>query len=223
MDDALGRLFAFLKRSGIYERALIVVVADHGEQFKEHGRMHHGNALYNEELHVPFFVRDGGSGRPPALVEHVVSTVDLFPTVLGQLGVAIPPTQADGVSVFSEGALAARAGVLGEIRRVTDQRGFVSRDLRKAIFAVPLREQAAPERDAQWESPRLVGVFDIREDYLEQHPLADAPARAHLEAELRAAFGKAARGERADTLIPAGQLSDETLQQLKGLGYLTER
>jgi hypothetical protein len=99
----------------------------------------------------------------------------------------------------------------------------VSRDLRKAIFAVPLREQAAPERDAQWESPRLVGVFDIREDYLEQHPLADAPARAHLEAELRAAFGKAARGERADTLIPAGQLSDETLQQLKGLGYLTER
>lgn len=224
LDDELGRLFDHLKRSGLYERALIVVIADHGEQFREHGHMHHGHALHNEELHVPFFVRDPLSDRPAGVVEQVVSTVDLFPTILGQLGAAPPAGQADGVSVFDDERLAARSGVISEIRRARDQRGFISRERRKAIFAVPLRpDDASAGRPQLWRTPRLVGVYDFEQDPFEQHRIHDPEAAARLRSELDAAFGRLSSPQRPHALIPQGEMSEELLEQLKALGYLNAR
>jgi arylsulfatase A-like enzyme len=224
LDDELGRFFSFLKQKGLYDRAIIVVVADHGEQFREHGRIHHGNELHNEEVHVPLLIRDRQSGRPAGAVEHVVSTVDLFPTILGQLGIPPPADQADGVSLFAADSVARRAGVISEIRRITDQRGFIGRDKRKAIFAIPLRAGEPPgARDKAWEAPQLVGVYEIGKDYAEQRPVEDATTQARLRAEMEAAFRKSSRPHRSDSLVPPDQMSDELLDQLKALGYLNGR
>jgi arylsulfatase A-like enzyme len=221
LDHELGRFFAFLRREGLYDRSLILVVADHGEQFLEHGRMHHGHALHNEEIHVPLFIRDPRSGRSGEVVEQVVSTVDLFPTLLARLQIPLPAHQAEGLSLFEPGPLARRPGVLSEIHRLTDQRGFVSQDRHKVIFEVPLlppEEQA--RRGELWKTPRLVGVYDLEADYFERRPLEDRVMLARLQSGTEAAFERAKRARSGEASIPAGEMTEEVLEQLRSLGYL---
>ena len=221
LDDELGRLFAFLKQKGLYDEALIVIVGDHGEQFREHGMIHHGNALHNEEVHVPLFVRDPRSGRRSEVVEQVVSTVDLFPTVLGQLGIPLPRDRGPGLSLFAREALARRAGVLSEVRRVTDQRGFIGRDGRKAIFEVPLLPQEDEAKRAElWKQPSLVGLFDLEADYFEQHPLDDGATLARLRGKLELGFQFASLNRTTPGSVPAAEMSEEMLDELRSLGYL---
>lgn len=221
LDDELGRLFAFLKERGLYDRALILVVADHGEQFREHGSIHHGNALHNEEVHVPFFVRDPRSDRLGEVEERVVSTIDIFPTILGQLGIPLPAPPGPGLSVFASEALAQRAGVLSEVRRVTDQRAFISREGRKAIFEIPLLSgEPEGEREGLWKEPRLVGLFDLERDYFEQRPLEEPKVLARLHTRLFDGFRMASTRRVRGESIPQVEVSEEVLDQLKSLGYL---
>ena len=63
-DAQFGRLLADLKARGLYDKTLIVLLSDHGEQFMEHGDTSHGKSLYQEEIHVPLMVRmPGGRAR----------------------------------------------------------------------------------------------------------------------------------------------------------------
>ena len=72
---------------------MIVLTADHGEEFKDHGSMGHGRKLYEEVIHVPLIVaRPSTDGNPPAVrVAQPVSGIDLFPTIAGLAGVEPPP------------------------------------------------------------------------------------------------------------------------------------
>jgi arylsulfatase A-like enzyme len=56
-DDELGRLFDALRERGIYDETQIVVTADHGEEFGEHGMYYHHNKPYDELIHVPLVVK----------------------------------------------------------------------------------------------------------------------------------------------------------------------
>jgi arylsulfatase A-like enzyme len=91
LDDALHVLFDRLRGSGLYERTAIVLTADHGEEFQEHGGWWHGTTLYEEAIRVPLIIkpvqgRDRGLRRPdPA------RTIDIAPTLLAAAGVAAPP------------------------------------------------------------------------------------------------------------------------------------
>jgi arylsulfatase A-like enzyme len=221
LDGELGRLFTSLRERGLYDRAIIIVIADHGEQFWEHGSPYHGNALHNEEVHVPFFLRDPRSGRRGEASDQVVSTVDLFPTILGLLEMASPAGQRDGVSVFDQDALAKRAGVASEIRRVTDQRAFITRERKKVIFDVPLVPRGRPaERARLWKTPKLVGLFDLQTDYFDRRPLDDRAAVAELQSSVLTLFTEAVRTKVDRAPAPHAALGKEELEQLKALGYL---
>jgi arylsulfatase A-like enzyme/Tfp pilus assembly protein PilF len=87
---AMGKLIANLKARGLYENSIIVVTADHGEAFGEHGETHHGVFLYDETIHVPMIVklpRERSSGER---VASRVQLVDIAPTVLALSGMKIP-------------------------------------------------------------------------------------------------------------------------------------
>ncbi len=85
IDDELGRLFAALERDGSSQDLIICVIADHGEEFLEHGRIGHGHGLYETLLHVPWLMRI--PDRKAARVEEPVTLVDLHPTLLAAAGV----------------------------------------------------------------------------------------------------------------------------------------
>ena len=88
IDQGLGRIETALARPSVAERAVLVVTADHGEAFGEHGDRHHGHTLYEEQLRVPLLVRVPGL-RPHA-VDQLVSLIDFAPTMLDLFGQPTP-------------------------------------------------------------------------------------------------------------------------------------
>jgi arylsulfatase A-like enzyme len=78
-DDVLRGFFADLKRLGLDDEVTVVITADHGEEFHDHGRFNH-TQLYRETLHVPLLVLHPDAS---AAVRHggIVELVDLAPTL----------------------------------------------------------------------------------------------------------------------------------------------
>jgi hypothetical protein len=87
-DATLGSLVsAFRARS---PRGVVILTADHGEEFGDHGGRYHGTTVYEEQLRVPLVISAPGAIAPRRFRE-VVQSIDLLPTVLGGLGIPKPP------------------------------------------------------------------------------------------------------------------------------------
>lgn len=117
-DAELGRLLDALREDGRLDRIALVVTADHGEAFGDHGQLGHGVSLYEELVRVPLLVR--GPGIPAGRRLHgPVQLEDLMPTLLEWLGQPVPP-DLDGVSLLGwlrgQGAAPPRHTVLGRRR-----------------------------------------------------------------------------------------------------------
>lgn len=83
-DFWLGRLIDGLRAQGRWERTALLVVADHGEAFHEHGQVTHGTSLYEEQIRVPMLLRI--PDRAPRTVAEPVSTLDALPTLYRAMG-----------------------------------------------------------------------------------------------------------------------------------------
>ncbi len=86
VDRAIGRLVAYLRR--VRPRAIVILAADHGEEFDEHGGRYHGSTLYDEQLHIPMIVVVPGVS--PRVVPSPVELIDVTPTVLNLLDIPVP-------------------------------------------------------------------------------------------------------------------------------------
>jgi arylsulfatase A-like enzyme len=88
-DDAFGTLLELLASRGLADRTIVVVTADHGEEFQEHGRLTHGSHLYDETIRVPLVL--AGPGVPVGRRDDQAQGIDLFPTLAHLLALAPPP------------------------------------------------------------------------------------------------------------------------------------
>jgi arylsulfatase A-like enzyme len=86
VDRAVGRLVTELRRQR--PNAIVILTADHGEEFDEHGGRYHGTTLFEEQVRVPLVI--AVPGLPAQVVEGPVELVDLAPTILGLLDIPIP-------------------------------------------------------------------------------------------------------------------------------------
>ena len=82
MDEFLAKVFAQLEAEGLYDDALIVFTADHGEEFHEHGGWWHGTTLYDEQIHVPLIVKQPGNRGAGTREASFARSVDIVPTIL---------------------------------------------------------------------------------------------------------------------------------------------
>jgi arylsulfatase A-like enzyme len=92
VDLALGRLIEALAKRGTLDRTLVVVVSDHGEEFRDHGGYFHGATLYEEMLRVPLVVRWPASlpeGARGIRIGTRVRTIDVAPTISDVLGLPV--------------------------------------------------------------------------------------------------------------------------------------
>jgi arylsulfatase A-like enzyme/Flp pilus assembly protein TadD len=91
VDEQVGRVSAYLKAKGIFDRTLIVVAGDHGEGLGEHGEKTHGFFIYETTLHVPLiFKLPVGTGQQKPVVDDSANLADLLPTVLEIVGASSP-------------------------------------------------------------------------------------------------------------------------------------
>lgn len=85
MDNELGRFFKTLAQRGLFSDSLIIVTADHGEEFLDHGLAAHMNAPYEELLHVPFIIKlpaSLGVEANKTVSAPVSASLDVLPTIL---------------------------------------------------------------------------------------------------------------------------------------------
>ena len=87
-DDTVGRLVRLFR--GSRPDAAVIVSADHGEEFGDHGGRYHGTTVYEEQVRVPMVVNVPGL-LAPRLISEPVQTIDLLPTVLAALRIPRPP------------------------------------------------------------------------------------------------------------------------------------
>ncbi len=93
-DEAAGALLDFLERTGRLDNTIVVVTADHGEQFLEHGEFGHGNLPYDEEARIPLLVlAPQRFGFAPGVRRTPANLLDVGPTLLELAGL-----EADGGS-----------------------------------------------------------------------------------------------------------------------------
>ena len=91
-DSIVALFIDFLKKGGIYDRALIILLSDHGEGLGEHGEQEHGLFLYREVIHVPLLIKLPYAQHAGETVSAPVQLADIAPTILRLTGTAVPPS-----------------------------------------------------------------------------------------------------------------------------------
>jgi len=102
-DYKFGKLLDVLKESKVFDKTLIVLTADHGEQLlgeHDHGLVDHGCSVYDELLHVPLLIRFPGRDIKPARVNELVSLIDVMPTILSYFSVPQNNLQISGLNLM---------------------------------------------------------------------------------------------------------------------------
>lgn len=132
-DSYLGLLFDELRARGVWDDTLVVLTADHGDEFFEHGAIGHRRTLFEEVVRVPLVLRLPGIVPAGRRVEAAVSLVDVLPSVLDLLGVANRPvlSSASLVPLWERGH--------GELSDDPQPRGVMTRLVRTAPVNVALR------------------------------------------------------------------------------------
>lgn len=84
IDAQVKRLIEQLKEQDRYEDTVLIITADHGEEFLEHGNLHHQKFIYEELTHVPLIIK--GSRTDDATIEEIASLIQIGPTLLDVAG-----------------------------------------------------------------------------------------------------------------------------------------
>ncbi len=90
MDEEIGQLLAHLARLELEQDTIVCVVADHGEEFLEHGRLGHGHGLWENLVQVGWILHV--PGRPASREETPVGLVDLVPSLIAAAGLPVDET-----------------------------------------------------------------------------------------------------------------------------------
>lgn len=85
-DDELGQTIDIVKDHGLWDQALFIVMADHGEELDDHGLWLHDQSVYQELLHVPLLIHFPDGRFAGTRVDQRVSLLDVMPTILDYLG-----------------------------------------------------------------------------------------------------------------------------------------
>jgi arylsulfatase A-like enzyme len=88
VDRQLARLRKYLEAKGLADRTYLIISADHGEGFGEHGTFNHARSAYEELVRVPLFLYL--PGRKGRLLDTPVSSMDIGPTILDLFGLPTP-------------------------------------------------------------------------------------------------------------------------------------
>ena len=202
VDQWVGQLMDELRDLGLDERAIVVVVADHGEAFLEHGALLH-DTPYTPVTRVPLIVRLPGA-ELSGTVSQVVETLDLTPTLLDLAGAAMPPgIQGESLAPLMRGEGQPPYLAFGES---TDKGG--TRYVAMGGYRLIVHTETGQAE-----------LFAFEADPLEQDDLAAADPQ-RVEALLQ----RLEEWEQSVAGAVLGQeeapMDDETLEQLKSLGYV---
>ncbi len=209
LDDELAKLFAELKKQNLYDESLIVLTADHGEEFHEHGGWWHGTTLYDEQLAVPLLVKAPKGGPAGVVNEHVVSSLDIAPTIIATAGVAVPKSMVGKALGLGSDAAAPRDHAFAESELEGNSLQAYRSGGMKVIHANAGNPRGLPEHQ----------LFDVTADPGEQKDLIATQSEVanKLTADMGAVQGHAESIAVESTGTSIDAASEE---RLRALGYV---
>ncbi len=218
MDARIGALLDRVRTLGLYRDALIVLSADHGEEFFEHGGWWHGTTLYDEQVRVPLIIKlpgdgEGGAGGSAGRVRRdQARLLDIAPTLAAAAGLS-PPETWQGEDLFAPGAEAGggREWAFSE----EDHEGNVLRSTRTRAWKLILANPGNPRGLEPTE------LYRLDADPGEKKNLAGADPHRDVLRELQSRT-EAAEELAREASVGAVQteMDDATRERLKALGYI---
>lgn len=242
-DRVVSTLLHELRDLGVYDRTLIIVTSDHGEEFGEHdpARVYdaHCDTLYDELIRVPLILKAPGRQEGGRVVDEVVELIDVAPTVLDLVDIEVPE-EMQGASLRSfvsngptsrrppadEDASRPRAKAQsppsGRALSESTCNGPEWKSLRTAGHKYIATFEVADMRRSGIPGKRVrEQLYDLRADPGERHDLTSAapPVLASLRERLIRRFVENAKLGAEHTTGETG-LSEEMLGRLRALGYI---
>ena len=205
-DRGFGELLKVLEETGELDDTTVILVADHGEDFGEHGVWRHGSRLTRESLRVPLMIRLPGehrTGREPSLVQQV----DILPTLLELLELeAARPIEGESLLPL----------LAGESRAATDDPAFLYvRSDPPARFGVIWRGWKLVTREGAGSQGDL---YRVAEDPGERHDLA---ARFPVMRDyLQTLLARKLLDRQGALTAERTEITPETERALRALGYI---
>lgn len=202
-DAITGDFLSELKKSGLYDKAVILFLSDHGEGLGEHGEQQHGIFLYRESIQVPLLMKLPKSQLAATRVSAPVQLTDVFTTLGGLLGVPGFPARPGTISLA---ALAAGAPP-------PDRRIFAENFNPRIRLGWSELRSLVSDRHQYIEAP-IPEFFDLVNDHAQLKNLASTKPP-----ELRAMVAEMEK--RRTSLRPPAAVDSEQAKKLQSLGYLT--
>jgi arylsulfatase A-like enzyme len=232
VDRHIGAIIQELKKKGLWDNTLVCIVADHGDEFFEHGMIGHRSTLFPELTSIPLLLKVPGA-KKGSRIPKLARIYDIAPTLLDYAGVP-PLKEAEGLSLrpFLEGANSPSRSILQRVPGGPDVRDGWRNDqfaIQRVLQIDPQQSRANNELRFQ---PRLtaqgqpmIWVFDRISDPKETRPLPqNDPRWAQAVSEFRSAFLKSEKHSRTLPLSPLSQrltpkMSEEEEAMMEQLGY----
>jgi len=221
-DEGIGGLLDMLRTRDLYDESVIVLVADHGEEFREHGWIGHTRNLYEGLIHVPLIMRLPAGKAAGRVVDRPVSLLALAPTVLDAMG--FDASQLD----FQHGSLLPqiRDGepsddqfVYSEVDYDRVPRPKLWPTMRSANMRALILGRYKILHDR---GPDRFELYDVVADPEEQRDLSQSePERLHAMQHQLDAASERAQGSGAHE-APRQMLGPDERERLRALGYLDE-
>ncbi len=189
LDFKMGELFDYLRELEIMDDTILVITADHGDNFGEHHLMVHKLSVYDTLLHVPLVIRYPEVFEAGLRVSEQVQLTDIYPTILDILGIDWDREQVQGYSLlrleeerqpFAVAELAITKDTLDELKNINP-------NFDTSIFARRLKTIRTEEFKYIWASNGRDELYNIRQDPDELNNLIETePEKAReLKALLR--------------------------------------
>jgi arylsulfatase A-like enzyme len=223
-DRSFKLLVDKLRRLGVLDHTLIIVLSDHGEEFWDHGWTAHGQSVYQELTHTMLMMWNPKLLGGPKRISEPVQLIDVMPTVLDLLHLKTPDmVEGQSLAPLINGRPFKRRGLVVSSRfAAAHPQGLVPENATDSFAIINSRWKFIYRNKAAKAGIKRVELYDRQTDREEKHDLAGsnpekvesmmAALRQWIDAQnkIRVAIGHTGKST----------LDERTLERLRSLGYL---
>ncbi len=212
-DGHLGSVIDALEDHGLTEETLVIVTADHGDEFFEHGRKGHGQSLFDEVLMVPLIVRLPGTIAAGLRIREQVRHLEIAPTILSYAGIQ---SDLEGTDL---GVLLAGRGPPRELDAVsTLRRDGLWLSLRMPEYKYLLHREGSSVTET---------LYHLTRDPRERAPVSRSEAAASAQTlelfdRLRGQLLQREQSANGGHATGEVELPEDVIEQLRSLGYISQ-